>query len=78
MVAMGELSKIVITFLEKREELDRIEAAFTKLKSITGLKKIELYGKALEWIAKDQKAKSKFMEYLPKQKGQEQQLVINK
>jgi hypothetical protein len=50
--------------LGEREELDRIEAVFTWLKRITGINKIELYKEALLWIASDEKAKQKFMEYL--------------
>jgi hypothetical protein len=58
--------------------LAKIEAVFTELKLVTGLKRAELYGKALEWIVKDEKTKIKFMEYLPEEKGQEQQLFISK
>jgi hypothetical protein len=74
----ARLTKINITFLNKKEALERIETVFTELKLITGLKKAELYGKALEWIATNEKAKIKFMKYLLEEKGQEQQLVISK
>ncbi len=67
-----------ISFIAKDIEMSRIQAVFTELKLITGLKKIELYSKALGWIAKDEKAKAKFMERLSKEKAQEQQLVISK
>jgi len=71
------IAKINIYFEGEREKIERKEAAFTGLKLIKGLKKAKLYGKALEWIAKDEKAKAKFMEHLSK-KAQEQQLVISK
>jgi len=69
-------AKINITFLEEREELAKIEAVFTELKLITGLKKAELYGKALLWIASDEKAKAKFIEYLSKGKEMAQTQII--
>ncbi|MDT7891008.1 MAG: hypothetical protein RQ869_03015 [Candidatus Nanopusillus sp.] len=80
MVAMQGLAKIVVTFSEEREELAKIETVFTELKWKTGLKKAELYGKALKWIATDEKAKAKFIEYLQnkEEKAQERQLVISK
>jgi hypothetical protein len=62
-----------IFFIGEREELDKIEAAFTWLKGITGINKTELYKKALLWIATDEKAKAKFIE-----KAQEHKLVISK
>ncbi len=71
------LYKKEISFIAKDVEMSRIQAVFTELKLINGLKKIELYSKALEWIAKDEKSKSKFMERLSKEKAQEQQLVIS-
>jgi len=73
-------AKINITFSNERQALERIEAIFTEIKWKTGLKKAELYGKALEWIAIDEKAKAKFIEYLQskEEKAQEQQLVISK
>ena len=45
---------------------------------MTGLKKVELYGKALEWIAKDPKAKSKFIEYLMNEKAKNQIIETKK
>ena len=71
-----ELSKIVVTFLEEREELAKIEAVFTELKLITGLKKAELYGKALEWIANNEIAKKKFIEYLLNEKAKNEIMEI--
>ena len=56
--------KVSIFLAGEREELDKIEAVFTWLKGITGINKIELYKKALLWIASDEKAKTKFIEYL--------------
>ena len=61
-------AKINITFLNEKEALEKIEAVFTELKLITGLKKRELYGKALLWIASDEKVKQKFIEYLENEK----------
>ena len=76
MVAGQEIAKIVVTFLEEREELAKIEAVFTELKLITGLKKAELYGKALEWIANNEIAKAKFIEYLMNEKAKAQMIEI--
>ncbi len=76
MRATIELSRLVITFLEEREELAKIEAVFTELKLITGLKKAELYGKALEWIANNEIAKQKFIEYLLNEKAKSQIMEI--
>ncbi len=56
--------------------LAKIEAVFTELKLITGLKKAELYGKALEWIANNEKAKQKFIEYLKGEKAKSQIMEI--
>ncbi len=58
------LSKISIHFWGEREELDRIEAIFQWLKGITRINKTELYKEAFLWIATDEKAKQKFIEYL--------------
>ena len=69
-------AKINITFLNKREALEKIEAVFTELKGITGLKKTELYGKALEWIANNEIAKKKFIEYLMNEKAKTQVMEI--
>ena len=76
MVTTQGIAKIVITFLEEREELAKIEAIFTELKGITGLKKAELYGKALEWIANNEIAKAKFLEYLENGKAKNQIMEI--
>jgi len=76
MGAKLEVAKIVITFLEEREELAKIEAIFTELKGITGLKKAELYGKALEWIANNEIAKKKFIEYLENEKAKDEMIEI--
>ena len=76
MVSIGA-SKRELSFIAGELEMDKIEAVFTELKLITGIKKTELYGKALEWIANNEKAKAKFIEYLSK-KAQEEQLIISK
>ena len=78
MVAQPEISKIVVTFLNEKEALEKIEAVFTELKGITGLKKTELYGKALEWIANNEIAKAKFLEYLENGKAKNQMVEIVK
>ena len=75
-MVLSEQAKINITFLEEREELAKIEAVFTELKGITGLKKTELYGKALEWIANNEIAKKKFIEYLLNEKAKAQIMEI--
>jgi hypothetical protein len=72
----GILAKMNITFLDEKEELERIEAVFTELKLITGLKKVELYGKALEWISIDEIAKAKFIEYLMNEKAKNEIMEI--
>ena len=69
-------AKINITFLNEKEALERIEAVFTEIKGITGLKKTELYGKALEWIANNEIAKKKFIEYLMNEKAKAQIMEI--
>ncbi len=76
MTSLPDPSRLVITFLEERKELAKIEAVFTELKLITGLKKAELYGKALEWIANNEKAKQKFIEYLKGEKAKSQIMEI--
>jgi len=76
MRATIELSRLVITFLEEREELAKIEAIFTEIKGITGLKKAELYGKALKWIANNEIAKAKFIEYLENEKAKDEMVEI--
>ena len=69
-------AKIVITFFNEKEVLEKIEAVFTEIKGITGIKKIELYGKALEWIANNEIAKAKFIEYLLNEKAKTQVMEI--
>ena len=75
-MVLAPQTKINITFSEEREELAKIEAVFTELKWKTGLKKTELYGKALKWIATDEKAKAKFIEYLMNEKAKTQIIEI--
>jgi len=58
--------RINIFFAGSREELDKIESVFQWLKMYLGINKTELYKKALLWIAEDEKARAKFMEYLSK------------
>jgi len=72
------LPKISIHFWGEREELDKIEAVFTWLKGITGINKIELYKKAFLWIASDEKAKAKFLEYLENGKAKNEMVEIVK
>jgi len=76
-MASDLVPKRELSFIAGELEMDKIEALFTELKLTTGLKKTELYGKALEWIANNEKAKSKFIENLSK-KAQEEQLIISK
>jgi nicotinic acid phosphoribosyltransferase len=78
MASISDPSRLVITFLGEREELAKIEAVFTELKLITGLKKVELYGKALEWIANNEIAKQKFIEYLLNKKAKNEMIEIVK
>jgi len=70
------LYKISIHFWGEREELDRIEAIFQWLKANLGINKTELYKKALLWIASDEKAKQKFIEYLLNEKAKNEILEI--
>ena len=60
----NNLSGKNIFFTGSREELDKIESAFQWLKWEFGISKTELYKKALLWIASDEKARAKFIEYL--------------
>ena len=71
-------AKISIHFWGEREELDKIEAVFTWLKGITGINKIELYKKAFLWIASDEKAKARFIEYLENEKAKNEMVEIVK
>jgi len=75
MMATG-ISKISIHFWGEREELDKIEAIFQWLKANLGINKTELYKKALLWIASDEKAKQKFIEYLMNEKAKTQIIKI--
>ena len=70
------LYKISIFLAGEREELDRIEAVFTWLKANLGINKIELYKKALLWIASDEKARAKFIEYLSEMEEVAQTWII--
>jgi hypothetical protein len=70
------MAKINIFFTGEREELDKIEAVFTWLKGITEINKTELYKRALLWIASDEKAKQKFIEYLLNEKAKAQIMEI--
>jgi len=65
-----------LSFIAREIEMDKIQAVFTELKLITGLKKAELYGKALEWIATNEIAKAKFIEYLMNEKAKDQTIEI--
>jgi len=68
--------RIHIGLIGKREELDKIEAVFTWLKANLGINKTELYKEALLWIASDEKAKAKFIEYLLNEKAKTQVIEI--
>jgi len=69
-------SKISIQFFGEREELDRIEATFQWLKVNLGIGKIELYKKALLWIASNEKAREQFIEYILNEKAKTQTIEI--
>ncbi len=69
-------ARINISFLGEREELDRIETAFQWLKWKLGINKTELYKKALLWIASDEKAREKFIEYLLMEKEKAKNQII--
>jgi len=71
-------AKISIHFWGEREELDKIEAKFTWLKANLGINKTELYKRALLWIASDEKAKAKFIEYLLNEKAKNEMVEIVK
>jgi len=68
--------KMSIFLAGEREELDRIEAIFQWLKANLGINKTELYKRALLWIATDEKAKAKFIEYLENEKAKTQIIEI--
>ena len=72
------LPKISIHFWGEREELDKIEAIFQWLKANLGINKAELYKRALLWIASDEKAKAKFIEYLLNEKAKNEMVEIVK
>jgi len=71
-------SKRELSFMAEELEMDKIEAVFTELKLITKLKKAELYGKALEWIANNEIAKKKFLEYLENENAKNEMVEIVK
>jgi len=71
-------SKRELSFMAEELEMDKIEAVFTELKLITKLKKAELYGKALEWIANNEIAKKKFLEYLENENAKNEMVEIIK
>jgi len=70
--------KMSIFLAGEREELDRIEAIFQWLKANLGINKTELYKRALLWIATDEKAKAKFIEYLLNEKAKNEMVEIVK
>ena len=70
--------KMSIFLAGEREELDRIEAIFQWLKANLGINKTELYKRALLWIATDEKAKAKFIEYLMNEKAKNEMVEIVK
>ena len=70
------LYKMSIFLAGEREELDRIQAIFQWLKANLGINKTELYKRALLWIATDEKAKAKFLEYLENEKAKAQVMEI--
>ena len=70
--------KISIHFWGEREELDKIEAIFQWLKANLGINKMELYKRALLWIATDEKAKAKFIEYLMNEKAKNEMVELVK
>ena len=72
------LYKMSIFLAGEREELDRIEAIFQWLKANLGINKTELYKKALLWIASDEKAKAKFIEYLENEKAKNEMVELVK
>jgi len=65
-----------IFFEGEREEIDKIETSFQWLKMNLGISKTELYKKALLWVASDEKAKQKFIEYLMNEKAKDQIIKI--
>ena len=71
-----KIKGVHIFLSETREELDKIETAFQWLKMNLNIKKTELYGKALEWISTDKKAKEKFIEFLLAEKAKNQIMEI--
>ena len=77
-MSAGDQMRINIFFAGSREELNKIESAFQWLKWEFGISKIELYKKALLWIAEDEIAKAKFIEYLMNEKAKTQIMEIEK
>ena len=70
--------KVSIFLIGEREELDKIESAFQWLKIYLGIKKTELYKEALLWIANNEIAKKKFIEYLMNGKAKNEMVEIVK
>jgi len=68
-VSKDKIRKVSMYLLGTREELDKIETTFQWLKMNLNIKKAELYKKVLLWIATDEKAKQKFIEFLLAKKG---------
>ena len=68
--------RIHIGLIGEREELDKIETAFQWLKWKLGINKTELYKKALLWIAENEKAREKFIEYIMNEKAKTQIIEI--
>ena len=71
-----KIKGVHIFLLGTREELAKIETVFQWLKMNLKIKKTELYGKALEWISTDKKAKEKFIEFLLAEKAKDQAMKI--
>jgi hypothetical protein len=68
--------RIYMSLLGNREELDKIEAAFQWLKWEFDISKMELYKKALLWVASDEEAKQKFAQYLMNEKAKDKIMKI--
>jgi len=71
-----ERDGIHLFLLGTRDELDKIEVAFQWLKMNLGIKKTELYKKALLWIATDEKVRKKFIEFLLAEKAKNEIVEI--
>ncbi len=73
-----EKEGIHLFLLGTRNELDKIEAVFQWLKINLNIKKTRIYTKALLWIASDEKARKKFIEFLLAEKAKDQIVEIKK